>query len=143
MEQLPKNKPCPHCGRYANRGVSIDALIVKNNKILLIKRGSEPFKGFWGIPGGYVDWEESAEEAVKREVSEELGLTVKTVQFIGIYTDPKRHPNQTIDIAYAATISGEPKIGDDAQAFQWADLDNLPELAFDHKKIIEDYLKLK
>lgn len=143
MEELPNDKPCPHCGRYANRGVSIDALIIKDNKILLIKRGSEPFKGYWGVPGGYVDWDESAEEAVKREVAEELDLTVETTQFVGIYTDPNRHPKQTIDIAYAVTVSGEPKIGDDATAYQWADLDNLPELAFDHKKIVEDYLKIK
>ncbi len=144
MSDLAKNKPCPDCGRYENRGVSIDALIVNDKKqILLIKRGSEPFKGYWGTPGGYVDWDESAEDTVKREVMEELGITVQTAQFIGVYTDPKRHPKQTINIAYAVSVTGEPKAGDDAKAFQWFDLNELPELAFDHKKIIEDYLKMK
>ena len=51
---LTNSQPCPTCGRYANRGVSVDAVIIRNNQVLLIQRGVEPDKGFWGTPGGYV-----------------------------------------------------------------------------------------
>ena len=139
--ELKNNEPCQICGRYANRGVTIDAVIMRNDKILLIKRGVEPFKGFWALPGGYVEWDETIEDAVKREVIEETGLSVKSLKMIGIYSDPKRHPRQCIDVAYAAEVEGEIKIGDDATEFRWEDLKNIPKLAFDHNDIVEDYLK--
>lgn len=121
--------PCPHCKNYSNRGLTIDAVIEEQGKILLIKRGAEPFKDFWALPGGYVDWDETVEEAVAREVSEE----------IGVYSKPSRHPHQAIDLAYSVSITGEPKAGDDAVELLWAPLDDLPELAFDHTQIIDDY----
>ena len=61
MKPLKIDEQCPNCGRYANRGVSIDAVIIKDNHILLIQRGVEPNKGYWGTPGGYVGWDESTE----------------------------------------------------------------------------------
>lgn len=63
MEDLVNNEPCSQCGRWANRGVSVDAVIIKDGSILLIQRGVEPNKGSWGTPGGYVDWDESVEDA--------------------------------------------------------------------------------
>ena len=69
--------PLPQPDKYVNRGVSVDGVIIRDNKILLIKRGNEPFKGFWALPGGYVDWNESTEEAVAREMMEETGLNRK------------------------------------------------------------------
>jgi len=139
--QLKNNEPCPSCGRYANRGLTIDAVIVRDDKVLLIKRGSEPFAGFWALPGGYVDWDETVEDAVKREVMEETGLTVTSLELIGVYSNPDRHPKQCISMAYAAQTTGDVKVGDDAMDFQWASIESLPELAFDHKEIIEKYLK--
>lgn len=88
MNQLSKNEPCPHCGRFANRGVSIDAVILKNEEVLLIKRGVEPNKGFWGTPGGYVEWDESAEDAATREVKEETGLNVQNLKLVGVKSSP-------------------------------------------------------
>ena len=143
MDNLPNNQPCPHCGRYNNRAATIDAIIIRENKILLIKRGLEPFKNYWGLPGGYVDWNETLEDAVKREVKEEVGADVISLKQMGIYSNPKRHPQQTIDISYEVEIEGEIKAGDDAKKFKWFNLNELPELAFDHKKIIEDYRKIK
>ncbi|MBI2028997.1 NUDIX hydrolase [Candidatus Gottesmanbacteria bacterium] len=61
MPNLSNDQHCPVCGRYANRGVSIDAIVIRDHKVLLIQRGVEPNKGFWGTPGGYVGWDESAE----------------------------------------------------------------------------------
>lgn len=143
MDILPNNIPCPHCGRYNNRAVTVDAVIIKDNKILLIKRGAEPDKHLWGTPGGHVDWDETIEDAVRREVKEELGVNAVSLKQIGIYSDPNRHPKQCINIPYGVNIEGEIKTGDDAKEYRWFELDNLPKpLAFDHEKIIEDYLKL-
>lgn len=138
---LKSNEPCPSCGRYANRGLTIDAVIVRDGKILLIKRGNEPFKNFWALPGGYVDWDETVEDAVKREVAEETGLMVTKLELIGVFSKPERHPKQCVSVAYVTQTNREVKVGDDATEFQWASLDKLPELAFDHKMIIEKYLK--
>ena len=141
---LSNNEPCSHCGRFANRGVTIDAIILKDNQVLLIKRGVEPFKGYWGLPGGYVGWDETIADAVKREVSEELGVKATFVKGLGLYSDPARHPKQCIDIPHYVEIEGEPKAGEDAQEFKYFRLNELPEeMAFDHKKLLQDYLNKK
>lgn len=140
---LAKNDPCPHCGRYENRGVTIDAVIIKNNKVLLIKRGAEPDKGLWGVPGGYVGWDETTEDTVKREVKEETNLDVKSLKLIGVSSSPKRHPKQVINVVYLVIDDGEAKHGDDAQDLQWFDLNNLPaKMALDHKQNVLDALML-
>jgi 8-oxo-dGTP diphosphatase len=141
--ELKNNEPCQSCGRYMNRAMTVDAVIVRDGKILLIKRGSEPYKGFWAVPGGYVDFDETTEEAVRREVKEETGLIVTSLEFIGLYSDPKRHPKQCVSAAYVVEAKGEVKVGDDALEFKWESIKNFGELAFDHKKIIDDYLKKK
>ena len=134
-----KNKPCPHCGRYTNRGVTVNSLIINENKIVLIERGVNPYKGYWGLPGGYVGWDESAEEAAIRETKEETGLQIKNLIFICVNTNPQRHPKQAINIAYLSTkFSGDFSPSDDAAKAKWFSLDELPkELAFDHKDIIK------
>lgn len=143
MNDLPNNTACPHCGRYNNRAITIDALIVKDNTILLIKRNVEPFKDYWAIPGGHMEWDISAEETVIKEVKEETSLDVTHMKFLKAYTDPKRDPMQKVTLAYVVDTSGEPMAGDDAKEYQWFNLNNLPELAFDHQQIIKDYRKNK
>jgi 8-oxo-dGTP diphosphatase len=134
---------CPHCGRYDNRGVSVDAVVVHEGNILLIRRGAEPDRGKWAIPGGYVGWDESAEDAVTRELKEETGLVAKKIMFLGVYSSPARHPKQVIDIAYFITeFEGVPMFGDDAEDIRWFNLSALPkQMAFDHKKIISSLEK--
>ncbi len=141
---LKKDEQCPHCGRYANRGVSIDAVIIKDSQVLLIQRGVEPNKGFWGTPGGYVSWDESAEETVKREVKEETGLEVIETKLVGVYSSPSRHPKQVINIVYLTKVKdGEFKHSDDAMDAKWFSLDELPaQMALDHKQNIQDARKL-
>lgn len=133
---------CSCCGRYPSRPLSIDALIVRNNEILLIKRAIEPYRGFWALPGGHVDWDETVKEAVIREVKEETNLDVKALKLLGVYSKPERHPNQSVAISYITDTQGVAHAGDDAKDVDFFPLDNLPEnLAFDHKEIIGDYLK--
>jgi len=136
-----RNKPCPTCGAFTNRGSAIDAIIVRNNKMLLIKRGAEIFTGYWALIGGYLNWDESLEDCVKREVNEEVGMVVKKLVLLGVYSNPARSPVQSVTSVYVVDAYGEPKAGDDAADFMWCPLDKLPDdMAFDHKKIITDYL---
>lgn len=135
---------CSQCGEHKNRGVSVDAVVIRGKKILLIKRGNEPFKDHWALPGGYVDWNETTEEAVAREVMEETGLKVISSSLVGVYSAPSRHPKQVINLAYRVETSGEPQAADDALEFKWFSIADLPsELAFDHSKIIRDSLPLE
>jgi 8-oxo-dGTP diphosphatase len=140
MDTVKNTEACPACGRFPNRGLSIDAVIIKGDRILLIQRGVEPNKGYWGTPGGYVSWDETTEQTVAREVKEETGLDVIKTTLVGIYSDPARHPKQTINIVYIVEVAdGTPSHGDDAMDVKWFPLDALPNpLALDHKKNIED-----
>lgn len=141
---LKNEEPCPVCGRFNNRGLTVDTIILKNNLVLLIKRGAEPFKDFWALPGGFVEWNETVENAVKRETKEEVGVDVTNMELIGVYSNPNRHPKQCITLTYRVFIEGEPKPGDDAKEIKWQSIDNVSdELAFDHKKVIEEYLEKK
>src|SRR3989344_3134444 len=128
MSKIYKGEPCPECGNYTNRGVSVDAVIIKNGKVLLIKRGVDPFKGYWGTPGGYVDWDETIEETVKREVKEETDLDVSDLRLVGVYSSPNRHPKQVINLVYLVKVNdGKLKYGDDALNAKWFAFNELPE----------------
>ena len=144
INAIPRDQPCPDCGRFSNRGVSIDAVIIQVGQVLLVQRGVEPYKGSWATPGGYVEWDETTEQTVTREVKEETGLTVESCQLVGVRSSPDRHPKQVINLVYRVSVAeGEPVKGDDAADVQWFSLENLPEtLAFDHEQNIEDSLKL-
>jgi len=147
MKKLKKGEPCLHCGRFANRGTSIDAIIVKKGEVLLIQRVARPNKGYWGTPGGYVDWDESVEEAVAREVKEETNLNITELKLVGVYSSPSRHPKQVINLLYAVEVDDLSKlaVGDDALNAKWFPLQKLPsKMALDHKQNIKDtiiYLK--
>jgi 8-oxo-dGTP diphosphatase len=123
--------------------VTVDAVIVSQQKILLIKRGRPPYKGDWALPGGFVEYGETTSEAVVREVKEETGLTCDIIKLVGVYSDPDRDPRgHTISVAYAMKVeTGDLSAGDDAQHACWVDITRLPHsIAFDHSKIIDDAL---
>lgn len=144
MNKLARDEQCPDCGRFSNRGVSIDAVIIEGDKVLLIQRGVEPNKGFWATPGGYVEWDETTEEAVAREVMEETKLKVGQCALVGVRSSPQRHPKQVINLVYRVTVEdGVPEAGDDAMDVKWFPLNDLPQpLALDHKQNIEDTFRL-
>jgi ADP-ribose pyrophosphatase YjhB (NUDIX family) len=141
---LVPSEPCPHCGRYLNRACSVDALFVKDSQILLVLRGVEPYKGYWAIPGGHVDFDETFEEAALRELKEETGLIGSQTSLLGVFSNPKRHPKQTAAVAYIVKNAvGEPKGNGDAKEAKFFPLNELPtNLAFDHSEIINKYLVL-
>lgn len=138
------------CYKYPRPAVTTDCVIFGHDgavmKLLLIKRGNEPYKDKWAFPGGFLNMDESAEEGVKREVKEETGLNLDRVEQIHTFTNPDRDPRgRVITIAYFAKIEiREVKGGDDAKEARWFNLDSLPELAFDHDQILKMALdKLK
>ena len=130
------------CGKYINRGLTVDIVIIRNKEVLLIQRGREPQTGYWALPGGFVDWDETVATACRREAKEEIGLDVSNPKLVGVYDDPVRF-EQRISLAYLVTASGQARAGDDAAALQWFPLEALPKkLAFDHEQIINDALIL-
>jgi len=124
--------------------LTVDGIIIKNKNILLIKRGNEPFQGQWALPGGFVEYGETTEEAVIREIHEETGIRTTIQKILGVYSDPKRDPRgHTISIVYLLKIvRGHPQAGSDANDIHFFNLNDLPALAFDHKKIIKDTIHL-
>lgn len=114
-------------------------------KVLLVQRENEPFKNDWALPGGFLEDEEQLEEGAKRELKEETGLEISEVHQFKAFGKPGRDPRgRTISIAFWGEVLSEEKVegSDDAKDAKWFDLENLPELAFDHKQIIEFAVKV-
>ena len=138
--------PCPKCGNeievYKNPIPTIDIIIeIESNGIVLIKRKNPPYG--WAIPGGFVDYGESLENAAIREAKEETNLDVKLVRQFHTYSDPQRDPrHHSISTVYIAKAEGIPKAKDDAVEVGIFTESNLPEeIAFDHRSILKDYFK--
>jgi len=127
---------------YKNPALAVDGVIIKNHIIVLVKRSKPPFEGQYALPGGFVEYGETVESALIREIVEETGLNVKIKSLIGVYSDPNRDPRgHIISIAFRAQIiGGEVSSGSDASEVRFFDIRNLPRLAFDHEKIIQDAL---
>ncbi len=128
---------------YRNPIPTVDIIIEINRGIILINRKNPPYG--WAIPGGYVDYGESLEEAAIREAEEETSLKVKSLIQLHTYSDPDRDPrNHTISTVFIAKGNGKPEARDDARDLGIFKEMNLPEpLAFDHRKILEDYFNWK
>ncbi|MEM5829636.1 MAG: NUDIX hydrolase [Candidatus Aenigmatarchaeota archaeon] len=126
---------------------TVDIIIEKGSKIVLIKRKKEPFKDKWVLPGGHVEENETVEEAAIREAKEETSLDVKLKGILGVYSDPKRDPRYlTISTVFIVKpLSKKIKAGSDAAKVEWIDVRKIDwnNLGFDHLKILKDYLKYK
>ena len=139
---------CPHCGklvyRYRNPFPTVDIIIeLEDEGIVLIERSKEPHG--WALPGGFVDYGESLEEAARREAQEETSLDVELVRQLNAYSAPDRDPrHHTISVVFLARAKGEPEAGDDARGLGVFTEKNLPSpIAFDHAKILADYYAWK
>jgi len=138
-----------YCYAYPRPAVTVDVVCFKSPKnrieVLLVRRGREPYKDCWALPGGFVDMEEDLETSARRELAEETGVCVEMLEQFYTFGEPGRDPRgRTISVAYLAWIHGEGKDGceavhggDDAADARWFDLGELPKLAFDHEQIIE------
>lgn len=123
---------------------TVDAIIEINGGIVIIERSNPPFG--WALPGGFVDYGESLEDAVRREMKEETGLDLEGLKQFHTYSAPGRDPRfHTIATVFIAQAKGTPRAGDDAAGLKVVKLEEIEKLnfAFDHKQIIRDYLKYK
>lgn len=137
---------CSHCGnvveKYKNPFPTVDIIIeMAEGGVVLIKRKNPPFG--WALPGGFVDYGESLEDAAVREALEETSLVVELQYQLGAYSDPARDPRQhNISVVFVARASGQPRAADDAGDVGIYDRHSIPKpLAFDHEKILQDYFK--
>lgn len=126
--------------KYPRPAVTADCIVMTNEplpKVLLIQRGSAPFKGAWAFPGGFMNMDETTEQCAIRELEEETGLKVTTVHQVGAYSKVDRDPRgRTITVAYLAIIDSPQEVQgqDDAAKAKWFPINELPTLAFDHAK---------
>lgn len=138
-------KPCPHCGKdvvhYRNPVPTVDIVIYDPSRgVVLIDRKNPPLG--WALPGGFVDYGETLEHAAVREAKEETGLDVVLTGLVGVYSMPCRDDRQhTISITYSAVTVDISvlKAGDDAGKARFFMLENLPDLVFDHRDILNDF----
>jgi 8-oxo-dGTP diphosphatase len=129
---------------FPRPAVTVDIIILRiagnDAEVLLIKRAKDPFKGKWALPGGFVDEDESLEDAAARELHEETALKGLMLTQMHAFGNPGRDPRgHTVSVAFVGylPLGAEPKAGDDAADTGWFKFNDLPDLAFDHKEIIE------
>ncbi len=135
-----------YCYKYPRPSVTTDCVVFgydeKENSlsVLLIQRKSKPYKGCWAFPGGFLNMDEDAETGALRELKEETNMDPVFIKQLGAYTKVDRDPrDRVITIAYyALTKITEVKGGDDAAEARWFPLNEIPDLAFDHKDILKE-----
>lgn len=131
---------------YPRAALSVDCVLFgkdgNDTKLLLIQRGKGPFQGSWALPGGFLELDETLEQAARRELKEETSVELAHVTRVGVYDAINRDPRErVISVAFMATteVSAHRAVGsDDASDAQWFSLNNLPALAFDHEQIVRD-----
>ncbi len=137
---------CPHCRQeiqvYKNPVPTVDIIIEVADAIVLIRRKNPPHG--WALPGGFVDYGESYETAARREAEEETGIILNDLQQFRTYSDPDRDPRQhTATTVFIARTEQRPAAGDDAAEAALFTEENLPELVFDHGRIVADYFRFR
>ena len=130
---------------YKIPSLTADIFIYDESNFILIKRKNDPFKDYWALPGGFVEYGESVEEAAVREAKEETNIDVELESLVNVYSKPDRDPRgHTVTVAYTAKGDlSTKKADDDAKdigIFTIDDIDNI-EIAFDHEKIITDCIE--
>lgn len=133
--------------KYPRPALTVDAVVLRQFggewQILLIERGIEPYMGKWALPGGFVNMDELLENACMRELEEETGLKVEKMTQLKTFDAINRDPrHRTISVVHYTFLTSDQEIkaGDDAKKVAWFSIKQLPELAFDHAEIIQEFI---
>jgi len=148
MREGRKRLVCSSCGQvvYENPIPATAAVVLDDkNRILLVKRGVEPCRGGWSLPGGFAEIDETIEEAALRELAEETGIKGKIVRLIGVYSQPSPQYKNVLLVGYLVkALSSNLSPSDDAVELRFFDKDSLPEVCFEgHRRFIEATLGVK
>jgi 8-oxo-dGTP diphosphatase len=145
---IPENKSAENkdVSHHKNPLLTADVVIsCSDNKIVMVKRKNPPYQGQWALPGGFVEYGESVENAAVREAQEETGLHVELDRLVGVYSQMGRDPRgHVVTVCFLANmVSGELKADSDAEdVFKFTKKElNEMELAFDHEMILKDAFK--
>ena len=148
MATEKSDKKKSYCYDHPRPALTVDIVLLHTSadeiEVLLIKRAREPFEGQWAFPGGFVDKDESLEDAAARELSEETGLSGIRLEQIRAFGDPGRDPRgHTVSVVFAGLLEDRALVsaGDDASDAAWYSALEPPNLAFDHGKILSTTLE--
>lgn len=134
---------------YPRPSLTVDCVVFgwsdDSLKLLLIRRGAEPFAGSWALPGGFVQMDEDLDTAARRELQEETGLESVYLEQLYTFGAPERDPRgRVVSVAYYALVRDTdhvPQADTDAAEAKWFGLDQIPALAFDHAAIVESAIE--
>lgn len=138
-----------YCYDYPRPAVATDIILIHKQSVLLVKRANEPYKGMWSLPGGFNEENETLEDTARRELKEETSLDICFLEQFKAFSDPKRDPRtRVITIVFYAILPDDfllsgTQAGDDAAEAKWFLLSLLPPLAFDHKLVLDEFIKFK
>jgi 8-oxo-dGTP diphosphatase len=119
--------------------LAVDAVVIRDDEVLLIERGNEPWKGMLAFPGGFVEKGEDPELAVIRELKEECGIDGELIRILCVRGSPIRDPRgHIVSLAYLVSADGEPTAGDDAATAKWYKISEVEEMAGDHLSILNE-----
>ncbi|MCG6186358.1 NUDIX domain-containing protein [Maribellus maritimus] len=134
--------------QYPRAALTTDAIVFVREKsstfVLLIERGGEPFKNKWALPGGFIEMDETLEQACIRELEEETGLEVLKMTQFKTYDAIDRDPrHRTISVVHSVELKEKEQVrgSDDAARAAWFPIDDLPELGFDHQQILNEFFE--
>ncbi len=121
--------------------LAVDVVLLAEKHVLLVTRGSEPYKGLFALPGGFVEEGELLVDAARRELFEEVGVCCSSLRFFGLYDDPHRDPRgRVVSVGFVGVLDSLVALqaGSDAASASWVSLEAVDRLAFDHKKLLAD-----
>jgi 8-oxo-dGTP diphosphatase len=135
LERAEGRVSCPGCESvyYANSAPAVEGMLVRDGKVLLSKRAIEPRRGYWDLPGGFLEEGEEPLDGLAREFREETGLAVRPLEWLGTHLDPYEH-YFVLGMTWLVEADGDPNAADDAEELAWFGPDELPgEMAFSHQ----------
>lgn len=139
---MQNNSLCELCA-FQNPKLTVTAIIIKNGKLLVVRRNEEPFRNEWDFVGGYVQQDESADEALKREIAEELHVDAE-LTYIGSFSGTASYDNKTfpvLNFAYLVKINGDIQLNTENSEYTYRDLHTLGTIAFDSNQKILSHIK--